>query len=158
MRTVRGDDAQRLVRLGLVALTVVDIVGTAFELATERHWRTAVQLVPWGALVLLALTVALYGSRRRRGVIAWIRGLAGVVLLLSLFGIYEHVSANYAAGPLDQRYATTWDALPWTTRWWYALTKTVGPSPPLAPATLAQAAILMLLATVGERGPGHGPE
>ncbi|GAA3254760.1 hypothetical protein GCM10020216_090730 [Nonomuraea helvata] len=49
-----------------------------------------------------------------------------------------------------------WEALPAVTRWWYALTKTMGPAPPLAPGMLAQSALMLLLATFVGRGAGDG--
>jgi hypothetical protein len=69
-------------------------------------------------------------------------------MLASLWGIFEHVEANYDAAPLDFNYANTWDTLPETTRWWLALSKSVGPSPPLAPGALAQAGLCVLLASL----------
>jgi hypothetical protein len=68
-----------------------------------------------------------------------------------LFGVMEHALVNYDAGPLDQRFAEAWDALsPWL-RWWYAITRTVGPAPTLAPGMLGQAATTLILATIGQR-------
>jgi hypothetical protein len=136
-----------LVRRGLVALTAVGILGAAFELATEQHWKSVEQLIPWGALALLAATVPLMFFRDSPKLIAAVRLIAVAVLLTSLFGIYAHVAANYDAGILDQRYSANWDGLPALSRWWYALTKTVGPAPPLAPGMLGQSALLLLLAT-----------
>ena len=62
---------------------------------------------------------------------------AVAAVLSAALGIWKHVYANYDAGPLDQRYDDTWESLPEARRWWLALTKSVGPSPPLAPAALA---------------------
>jgi hypothetical protein len=53
---------------------------------------------------------------------------------------------NHDSGPLDQRYADTWESMPATQQWWYAATKTVGPAPTLAPGVLAQTSLLLLLA------------
>ncbi|WP_231509142.1 hypothetical protein [Streptosporangium roseum] len=145
-------------RRGLIALTVLSILGTAFELATERHWQTWEQLLPGGALVLLATGVALPALHDSPRVIVAVRGLAGAVVLVALFGVYTHVAANYEAGFLDQRYAGTWETLPVLSRWWYALTKSVGPAPPLAPGMLAQTAFLLLLSTFARRTSGrNGP-
>jgi hypothetical protein len=33
-------------------------------------------------------------------------------------------------------------------RWWAALSKTVGPAPPIAPGVLAQASLALLLSTI----------
>ncbi|NUW38736.1 hypothetical protein [Nonomuraea rhodomycinica] len=134
-------------RHGLLAVAAISVGGAAAELAAERHWQSLEQLVPWATLgvLVLALAVCAFG-RSPRGA-AVVRTLAVVVLLAALFGVYEHVSVNLASGPLDQRYADTWDTLGPLTQWWYALSKTVGPTPPLAPGMLAQSALLLVLAT-----------
>jgi hypothetical protein len=84
-----------------------------------------------------------------------VRVLALAVAVCAAAGVYAHVAANYEAGPLDQRYTATWDALPLATRWWAALTMTLGPAPPIAPGVLAQAALGLLFATL--RHPALGP-
>ncbi|WP_433246955.1 hypothetical protein ACQPYK_46160 [Streptosporangium sp. CA-135522] len=137
-----------MVRLGLIGLTVLSILGTAFELATERHWHSWEQLIPWGALVVLAVAVALAVLQDSPEAVLLVRALSSVVLLVALFGVYAHVAANYDTGFLDHRYAATWETLPALSRWWYALTKSVGPAPPLAPGMLAQTALLLLLVTI----------
>jgi hypothetical protein len=144
-RTVIG--GALFVRRALIALTVIGILGTAFELATERHWNDLEQLIPWAALVVLAAATVLVALPGGRGVTAG-RVLAVLVLGASIYGVFTHVLANFDAGVLDQRYAETWDGLPLLQRWWYAVTKTVGPAPTLAPGMLGQAALLLLLATV----------
>jgi hypothetical protein len=77
-----------------------------------------------------------------------VRVLALVVLGASVYGILEHILVNFHAGELDQRFADTWDSLPLLERGWYAVTKTVGPAPTLAPGVLGQTALLLLLATL----------
>jgi hypothetical protein len=152
VRHARRADPLHLLRGSLSALTVLGIVGTAFELATLQHWNGAMQLVPWAALLVLAAALALHaGPAGRVPQTGLVRALALLVLAASLFGVMEHALVNYDAGPLDQRFAETWDALsPWL-RWWYAITRTVGPAPTLAPGMLGQAAITLILATVGQR-------
>jgi hypothetical protein len=140
------DDVVVLVRRGLVALTVLGMLATAFELAAERHWNGIEQLVPWLALGVLAAATALAVVPAGRGTTA-ARVLALVVLGASVYGVIDHVLVNYGAGALDQRYADTWDDLPLLERGWYALTKTVGPAPTLAPGVLGQTALLLLLST-----------
>jgi hypothetical protein len=143
VREAQGTVSIRLVHRGLVAIVVAGIVATAFELASERHWTGLVQLVPWAALVVLVIAVLLLSGR---GTVAP-RVLALVVLGASAYGVLEHVLVNYGSGALDQRFADTWDTLPVLQRLWYAVTKTVGPAPTLAPGVLAQTALLLLLAT-----------
>lgn len=134
------------VRRALLLLVGLGILATAFELATERHWNGAAQLVPWCALVVLALGVVLALPADGRGTRV-ARALAAVVLLAALYGVVEHTVVNHDAGSLDQTYADVWDTLPALTQWWYAITKTVGPAPTLAPGVLAQQALLLLLVT-----------
>lgn len=141
----RGALSVALVRRALYALTVIGIFATAFELATERHWNGLEQLIPWAALMVLAVATVLAllpaGSAR---IVA--RVLALIVLGASIYGVLDHIAVNYNSGPLDQRFADTWDTLPSTQQWWYAITKTVGPAPTLAPGILGQTALLLFLA------------
>jgi hypothetical protein len=132
------------VRLGLFALVAIGIAGAAAELAFERHWQTPTQLVPWAALVLLGVALGLLALRDSPRTVTVVRAIAGVVLLTAAFGVYMHVSVNHGAGAAD----AAWDTLSPLTQWWYALTKSVGPAPPLAPGMLAQSALLLLLSTL----------
>jgi hypothetical protein len=133
------------VRRGLYALTVIGILATAFELATVRHWLDIEQLIPWVALVVLAIATVLALASFRQGRIA-----AGLLALLvrgaSVYGVIDHTVVNYNSGPLDQRFADTWESLSPAKRRWYAFTKTVGPAPTLAPGILGETAVLLLLA------------
>jgi len=132
-----------------LALAVAATVGTAVELALIRHWTSATQLIPWYALGGLALGAVLLVARPRPVAVRAVRVLAVIVTLTALFGIYEHVLANYNAAPLDFRYESKWAAMSAGSRWWAAISESVGPSPTLAPAVLAQAAVCLLLATLG---------
>jgi hypothetical protein len=139
-----------MMRAGLVALALISVGATAFELASERHWNDLDQLIPWAALaVLLAAIVAVLVPSRIA--LTTSRLLAAVVLAASLYGVLDHTLANYDAGELDGRYSAVWDDLPAAQQWWYAVTKTVGPAPTLAPGVLGQAALLVLLAGIGRR-------
>jgi hypothetical protein len=123
------------------------ILAIAFELASARHWTSAVQLVPWVALGLIASALALVAARPSRARLHAARAVGGVVLLAAVYGVIMHVKANYDAGPLDGTYGPRWDAAAAVTRVRWAFMETVGPSPALAPAALAQVALLVLLAT-----------
>ena len=138
-----------LVRRGLVALTGIGILAAAFELFSEHHWNGVEQLVPWVALAALTVATVLVLLPGGPGV-GVARLLALLVLAASVYGVVDHVLVNYASGPLDQRFADSWDALPPLTRVWYAVSKEVGPAPTLAPGVLGQTALLLLLATVGD--------
>ena len=136
-----------IVRRALIALTVIGILATAFELASERHWIGFEQLIPWLALVVLTTAALLLLLPDGRGATA-ARLLALLVLATSLYGVLDHILANLDAGALDQRFADTWNSLPLLEQIWYAVTKTVGPAPILAPGVLGQTALLLLLATL----------
>ncbi|WP_220039960.1 hypothetical protein [Nonomuraea aridisoli] len=146
--TPRTVEARRLapssaVRLGLLALVAVGIAGAGLELAFERHWQSFTQLIPWAALAALVVALVLLAVSARA--VTVVRVLAGVVLLASAYGVFMHVSVNHGVGAgMDP----AWDTLSPLTQWWYALTKTVGAAPPLAPGMLAQSALLLLLATL----------
>ena len=131
----------------LLVLAALGVIGTGTELAMLRHWTTEVQLVPWFALALVAVAVVLLWFVPTGAVVRVARALALVVALSAVFGMWEHVRGNYDAGPLDRRYSATWDGLSATSKWWKAVTKSVGPSPMLAPAVLVQAALCVLFAT-----------
>ncbi|MFI6790530.1 hypothetical protein ACIBG4_24705 [Nonomuraea sp. NPDC050383] len=145
-------------RQGLLGVAAISVMGAAFELAAERHWQTSQQLVPWAALAVLVVALAVCALGRSPRGVAVVRVIAVAVLLAAMFGVYAHVSANFASGPLDQQYADTWDTLGPLTQWWYALSKTVGPTPPLAPGMLAQSALLLVLATFTSRPRAGVPE
>lgn len=147
MRPSPGTATTVLVHRALIALTVIGILATAFELATEQHWHGLEQLIPWLALAVLAVAVALALLPGGRGLVA-VRILALAVLGASVYGVIDHVLVNHGAGELDQRFADTWDTLPAAQRWWYAVTKAVGPAPTLAPGVLGQSALLLLVATL----------
>ena len=152
MRSISEDTAAPVLRRGLLWLAVLTTVGIMVELAAERHWTQPIQFVAWGAVGVLAVAIALVAWLPSPGRARLAQILAVLVMLSALVGIWEHVEGNYDAGPLDGTYTNTWDSLSESSRWWLALSKTVGPSPPLAPAALAQAALCVLLVTV--RHPG----
>ncbi|GAA3655065.1 hypothetical protein GCM10022224_017700 [Nonomuraea antimicrobica] len=138
-----------VLRLGLLALVAIGIVGAALELAFERHWQSPVQLVPWAALALLVVALVLLGLRDSGRALTVARVLAVVVLLASAYGVFMHMAVNHGVGGAME---PGWDSLSPLTQWWYALTKTVGAAPPLAPGMLAQSALLLLLAGVAPKG------
>jgi len=148
---IAEDTASPVLRRGLLWLAGITIAGIGVELAADRHWAQPVQLVAWAALVLVALALFLVALRPTGPKLRLARLLVMIVMLSAIWGIWEHVYANYDAGVLDFEYADVWDGLTEPTRWWLALSKTVGPSLPLAPAALAQAGLAVLLATLRHR-------
>lgn len=145
-------------RVGGLALAGLALTGTAVELATERHWNSFTQLVPWIAVALLVVALGLLLVRSGDTGVTAARTLAVLVLFASVYGVIEHVTANIDAGALDVVYSSRWDSMSGLTQLWYAATKTVGPSPPLAPGVLAQAALLILLTTWRYRGASAAPD
>ncbi|MEV4173936.1 hypothetical protein [Nonomuraea sp. NPDC049709] len=137
-------------RLGLLALVAIGIVGAALELAFERHWQSPVQFIPWVALALLAVALVLLALRDSGRALTVVRVLAAVVLMASAYGVFMHVSVNHGMGAMDP----DWDSFSPLTQWWYALTKSVGAAPPLAPGMLAQSALLLLLASLTSKRRG----
>ena len=140
--------AAGLLRRVLLALAAAGILAVAFELASARHWDSTVQLVPWAALLVAAVDLGLAAARPDRRRLTAARALGAVVLAASLYGVVMHVIANYESGPLDGDYGPRWDTVAALTRAWWAFTETVGPSPALAPAALAQVVLLVLVATL----------
>ena len=139
--------ATTFLRRGLLAIAALTTAGVTVELAVERHWTQPIQLVAWAAVAALAVAIILVWGARSAARIQIARLLAAAVVLSAIVGLGAHTYANYDAGALDRRYASTWETLPDATRWVLAITKSVGPSPPFAPGALAEAALMVLLAT-----------
>jgi hypothetical protein len=148
------DDPATIARLrrGLLLIALATIVGTVVELAMQKHWTQPVQLVAWAALVALLVAVVLLLRPPSGASVRAARALAGLVCVTALFGVLEHIDGNYEAGPLDARYADTWDAMSEVSRWWAATIQAVGPSPALAPGVLVLAALCVLVASIGLPG------
>ena len=143
-----ADPSSPLLRRGLLWLAALTTLGIAVELGMERHWTQPIQFVAWGAVGAITIAIALVARAPSRARVRLAQIFAAAVVLSAAVGIGEHVYANYDAGPLDYHYANTWEDLTEARRWWLAITKTVGPSPPLAPGALAQAGLCVLLATL----------
>ena len=140
-------DAAAILRKALLVLASVAVVGTALDLATLRHWKASLQLVPWFVLAGLAVAIAL-AFVPSPTTIRVARVIAVVAVLCAFFGVFEHIKTNYDVAPLDYRYTDRWATMSWSSRWWAAANKTVGPSPPLAPAVLLYGALCVLFSTV----------
>jgi hypothetical protein len=141
-------DHSRLMRNCFVGLAVLSISATILELAFERHWKDAEQLIPWFSIgaFLIALLVFLV-----RPTVAGIRATRAILVPVALSaaaGIYYHVHENFKAGFLDFRYSKKWRGMSFVDHYWTAFTKSVGPAPTLAPGVLAFACILLFMATL----------
>lgn len=141
-------DSATFFRRVLLAFAALLVAATGVELAMERHWNTFVQQIPWGGVGLMLIAIGLASFRPRRPSLIAARALSVAIIALSLYGIFEHVQANYDAGPLDFRYANSWATMSEAGRWLRAATKSVGPAPVLAPGILAQAALCVIAATL----------
>jgi len=140
------DDAS-VVRRSLIGLVVIALAGVTAELLVERHWGTAIRLVPWFALVALAYGALLLMRRPTAAAVRRVRILAVAVMIAAAAGVALHINENYVAGPLDQRYERIWASMSEVERWSSAFSKAVGPAPTFAPAALALVALVLLVAT-----------
>ncbi len=150
-------------RLGLLGLAAAGVAGTAFELASLRHWKSGEQMIPWVALAAVAVAIVAVGFRPSGLRVRLAQLLAVATLGSALFGVFEHVKSNLDSGPLDATYGPRWATMGMASRWWAAATGGVGPSPTLAPAVLVQISLCLLLATLAHpalssSGPRSTPE
>ena len=129
--------SQRL-RIFLLRLAGFLCIGTTIELLLAEHTKDPIQLVPFVlcAIGLLAVLAALF--RPQRVTLLALRGVMGLLMVGSLFGIYEHLESNIAF-ELDIRpgvgvASVLIDALK-------------GAAPLLAPGILALAGLLAIAAT-----------
>jgi len=145
-----GEDplAHRL-RHFLLWIAVATTVGTTVELASLQHWSEKSQLIAWAAVAVLAAAIVVAFRATTPQAILAVRVLALGVCGAAAIGVIAHVHGNYESGPLDAQYGEQWDSMSATARWWAALVKQVGPSPPLAPGILVIASLAVLFATVG---------
>lgn len=145
-------------RAGLLALAGLGVAGTALELAVIRHWESAVQLIPWAVLAVVAAAIVGVAVRPSEVRVRLGQGIGLVTLAAGAYGVFEHVSSNLSAGPLDATYGPRWATMGTVARWWAAASGGVGPSPTLAPAVLAQIGLCLLLATWAHPALRHGPD
>ncbi|MFC5993694.1 hypothetical protein ACFQE5_05635 [Pseudonocardia hispaniensis] len=133
-----------VVRYTLLALCALGTLGAITEAGTPGGGN----LVPWFAAGLLIATLVMLLVPGRARLLPLARLLGLVVVGLAGYGVAEHLIANSAAAGFDQGLSTYWASLSPLTRSWYGS----GDSP-LAPGLLGQAALLLLLATIGvDRG------
>ena len=74
-----GAGGAGLLRYGLLALAAVGVLGAAADLAMARHWASPIQFVPWAALGMLAVALALITARPSGPTLWAARGLALLV-------------------------------------------------------------------------------
>lgn len=136
----------RTILLGLAAVTCL---GAATELAMLRHWRGS-QLIPWVMLAVIAAGIVFYAPRRdSRAAIISVRIIAGLSVVTSAVGAFQHIVSNWETAPLSAQFATTWEAVPLWQQWWLAASGGAGAAPPLAPGFVALSGLCLALATIG---------
>jgi hypothetical protein len=139
----------RTIRRGLLALTGIGLAGTTVELVFLRHWSTATAAIVWVGIIALGLAFVTLLRHPSRTALRVVRIAATVALVVSAIGVFFHVRENLTAAPLDRKVGGTWDSLSPVAQLWMAGTGGVGPAPTLAPGSLAEIALGLLLATVG---------
>lgn len=133
-------DAAVLLRLRRFLLTVSALLffGTLVELWLVEHTETVVQLIPFALCGLGLIVVIVVLLHPRRATMLALRALMGLVLLGSLFGVYEHIVGNIAFQNEIHPNATTREVV---------MGAISGANPLLAPGILALAAMLAIAAT-----------
>ena len=132
MRFALGGNVIGTLRAALLLLAGLGVVGTAAELAMERHWQGPWQLLPWLALGMIALALGVLLVRRARATVRFARICAALVILTAAVGVWRHVQENYDTAPLDARYTDRWETMSNVQRWWDVGRGSVGPAPLLA--------------------------
>jgi hypothetical protein len=136
-----------LLRKGLLAITGLGIVGILSELIFLRHWEEPLQLVALAAAVVLgvALLMVAFGGT---GVVKLGRALAVAVFIASAIGVAVHINVNLEEASQPENWGDAWNSLSPIQQLWEATTGGTGDIPSLAPASLAQTALALLLATI----------
>jgi hypothetical protein len=143
-----GPDLATTLRSGILALAGLGIAGLAVELVFLRHWGSALEGIVWPAMLLLGAGWLSVIRAREPGAIHAARVVASIVLVLAVLGVALHAYANFEAGPLDRDYEATWATMSVVKQWFLAVTGGVGPAPTLAPGSLAEVSLALLLGTV----------
>jgi len=133
-----SSDVLARLRRFLLALSALLFSGTLVELWLVNHTEDVVQLVPFVLCGVGVLVVLLVLIRSRRVTVLTLRAWMFVVVVGSLFGIYQHVANNIA---FEREISPT---APSVRIWREALG---GANPLLAPGMLAVTALLALAAT-----------
>ena len=126
----------------LLLITLISATGTFVELLLLEHTEEFYQLIP---VVLLAMVVAaatLFLFRPRRWSVSLLRGVLVLCLLSAALGMFLHYQGN-TEFVLERTPKL---------RGWPLFTKAMmGATPALAPGTMAQLALIGLLATYSRR-------
>ena len=136
-------------RAALLALVLLGVIGTAGELALERHWHDWIQVLPWVAVGGICVGLTALSIRTTPATIWLARALAALAVAFALVGIWQHLAANYDTAPLDYRYTDIWETMTRLERWWAVLSGAVGPAPLLASGILLQVGVAFAALTGG---------
>ncbi|MEM7532269.1 MAG: hypothetical protein AAF639_08835 [Chloroflexota bacterium] len=138
MSNITSRMVEERLRRFLLILAGFICVGTIVELWFTNHVESFVQLIPFILSVLGIIVVGLALARPTKGTLQLLRGVMGITILGSIFGIYEHIEHNLAF-ELDIRpNASVADVF---------LDALGGASPMLAAGILAIAGIVAIAAT-----------
>ena len=86
MRFALGGNVIGTLLAALLLLAGLGVVGTAAELAMERHWQGPWQLLPWLALGMIALALGVLLVGRTRPAVRFARSCAALVILTAAVG------------------------------------------------------------------------
>lgn len=128
----------RRLRLFLLGLASLLFAGTLLELWLVNHTEDAIQWLAFGLAGIGLLLTLIVLARRGPTTVLLLRWSMLLVIVGSLFGIYEHVSNNIAFEREIQPGASLNQLL------WRGVS---GANPLLAPGTLAVAGLLSLAGT-----------
>lgn len=122
----------------LLVLSILLLGGTVVELLLVNHKEDAIQLIPFFLCALGMISALSVLCRPRRVTVLGLRLCMALVVVGSMFGIYEHFANNIAFQQEIKPSAPMTEVL---------VSAVAGGNPLLAPGTLAVAAMLALAAT-----------
>ncbi len=128
----------------------LDLIRVSRAMCQERGGNDGPASIGSGS-VALGVGLVVIISRPGRVVIWAGWALGTFALAMGAIGVLVHVISNCDADLLDDHDTATWRTMGEVGRWWLAAMGGVGPTPPLAPASLSFAALLLLLAGIGVR-------
>lgn len=133
----------------LLVFSALLFVGALVELWLVGHRKDFVQLLPFALCALALAAVLLVLLLPRRVPVVALRVCMGLVMLGSLFGVYEHFTNNVAFEREIDPNASGGDVVK---------AAISGANPLLAPGILAAAAILAIAANYRHPSMGNGDE
>lgn len=126
----------------LLAIVLFTSVGTLAELLLLEHVEEFYQLIPVILLAIVIVSTAVFWLRPTRAITNIYRAVLALCLVSALVGIFLHYRANIEF--VLERH-------PKMTGWTLTKEAATGALPALAPGTMAQLALVGLLATVSRR-------